>query len=654
MVFESLYNAFEGKALDLSDLKTFRDFLKVDPSYIKPKEVTFLLNQVQKYSGCADVVVDDVRFKTMLIPPRRDRKRLYVSLTSGTRHAKDRFVRWQSSSLFDGYFLAIDDPMFQHFKIPNDLMGWFYGTSDNNFLIKTSLVIKHIAKVLAIPFSEITLIGSSSGAYAATYIAKYIDGCSVIAMSPQLVLHKWPYAKKLEDVTGLDFCALSDRNYLSKYNDLSKYIFAFNLSAKHYLPQLEYLLSQYNLKITDLKYGLNVLSSNILLWVYVVDDFYNPHLVHPQEYEIVYMDYILREYNNYKNLDGLSSFTVLISELMNQRYVIQNKLSSLNSIETNRSLDINQLYIDTMNLLELVDLHKKDTKYVATLEKILSEKFKQFPFDLSSFQSKIKANRKDRLENAFFIRNNIGILTNKLKDNLCVNSSSNKIYVFTYWHDINNIPECVKICRKSLQKFVDKEHFELVMLNSTNISDYITIPPYIDRNAMEMAHYADVLRMLLLAKYGGFWIDSTCFLTKDFYESTKELTNNDAFYFRFSTNIISSWFIYAKPDSVIIKYNLLVLLLWWEKQKRQTNYFMFHDLVEMQYPLIPEYRKIWDTMMFLPSQGPISFFFNVFRKDFNQQNFEKGLRNHFIHKLTYKYNDQSVKQKLEYLDNFLK
>ena len=59
-------------------------------------------------------------------------------------------------------------------------------------------------------------------------------------------------------------------------------------------------------------------------------------------------------------------------------------------------------------------------------------------------------------------------------------------------------------------------------LTKNNFKQYIELPDYIEKKfekgKISMAHFSDLLRISLLAKWGGMWIDSTALCTdEDFF-----------------------------------------------------------------------------------------------------------------------------------------
>ena len=75
----------------------------------------------------------------------------------------------------------------------------------------------------------------------------------------------------------------------------------------------------------------------------------------------------------------------------------------------------------------------------------------------------------------------------------------------------------------------------LIILDLGNVKDYIEIPDFIYQklrsNKLMHAHFSDILRNSLIAKYGGLWLDSTCWTTQvipDEYMRLKFFSINDS------------------------------------------------------------------------------------------------------------------------------
>ncbi len=90
------------------------------------------------------------------------------------------------------------------------------------------------------------------------------------------------------------------------------------------------------------------------------------------------------------------------------------------------------------------------------------------------------------------------------------------IWVF-WWQGEDNAPETVKYCLSSIKHYSNKR--KVHVLTEDNYSNYVSIPEHI----MNLLHdkkisitlFSDILRVTLLAQYGGIWVDATILLTDD-------------------------------------------------------------------------------------------------------------------------------------------
>lgn len=91
----------------------------------------------------------------------------------------------------------------------------------------------------------------------------------------------------------------------------------------------------------------------------------------------------------------------------------------------------------------------------------------------------------------------------------------NSVTIWVFWgQGEENMPPLVKACYRQLIHL--NENVRLV--TSTNIKDYITLNPLIYSKVKEghisWAHFSDIIRTTLLAKYGGLWIDATVWVSE--------------------------------------------------------------------------------------------------------------------------------------------
>lgn len=97
----------------------------------------------------------------------------------------------------------------------------------------------------------------------------------------------------------------------------------------------------------------------------------------------------------------------------------------------------------------------------------------------------------------------------------CKSELRDRVWI-CWWQGIDNAPEIVKRCVESIEKNI-KNH-EITIITESNYKDYVQFPDFIEekmkKGIISRTHYSDLLRLELLARYGGVWLDSTFFCAK--------------------------------------------------------------------------------------------------------------------------------------------
>lgn len=85
--------------------------------------------------------------------------------------------------------------------------------------------------------------------------------------------------------------------------------------------------------------------------------------------------------------------------------------------------------------------------------------------------------------------------------------------IWAFWD--GDIPEGVDLCIQTIKK--QNPDYTLVILNKENIRDYL---PEVDLSTLKhvdmVQRYSDVVRLYILPKYGGIWVDSSIICQKSF------------------------------------------------------------------------------------------------------------------------------------------
>lgn len=167
--------------------------------------------------------------------------------------------------------------------------------------------------------------------------------------------------------------------------------------------------------------------------------------------------------------------------------------------------------------------------------------------------------------------------------------------VWVCWlQGMDQAPEIVKICNESLHRYIKDR--EIIVITEENIGDYVTFPEHIQRkykqSKIPMAQYSDLLRVELLVKYGGTWIDSSVLCTGDRFP--KEMLDSDLFFFQFlregsdKPTGISNWFITASSNQKMLLVLRDMLYRYWQDYDCLVAYFVFHIFFAMIARQMPE------------------------------------------------------------------
>ncbi|WP_409043652.1 capsular polysaccharide synthesis protein [Latilactobacillus sakei] len=171
---------------------------------------------------------------------------------------------------------------------------------------------------------------------------------------------------------------------------------------------------------------------------------------------------------------------------------------------------------------------------------------------------------------------------------------------FMWLQGIEEAPELVKNNFEILSSSVEKER--IILVTEKNIMEYITLPDFIfdkwKNGIISNTHLSDIIRLELLVRYGGIWIDSTIMLTEneipwyvedaDFLvpQSLKPGRDGRALF-------VSSWLMTGKKGNEIAYRTLELLYLYWSKNNVLIDYFLVHHLLEVVFLEKPQlYKKI--------------------------------------------------------------
>ncbi len=164
--------------------------------------------------------------------------------------------------------------------------------------------------------------------------------------------------------------------------------------------------------------------------------------------------------------------------------------------------------------------------------------------------------------NYFFLKDSVSYFSNiQNGDIVILNKIEQKIdipkIIWIFWYD-DNIPELVQLCIDKIKKL--HKNYEINILNKKNISEYIDMNIDLLVEKMPIANLSDLIRLKLLKKYGGVWLDASIILEEaidDFFLEKNNSFDIVAYYNESQSTgcnipVIESWLLAAPKDSDFI------------------------------------------------------------------------------------------------------
>lgn len=214
-----------------------------------------------------------------------------------------------------------------------------------------------------------------------------------------------------------------------------------------------------------------------------------------------------------------------------------------------------------------------------------------------------------------------------------------------WWQGKEKMPELVQMCNHRLEKVIPKQKAKLFFITLENYKEYVALPDYIvtkfDTGKISMTEMSDILRVTLLSKFGGFWIDSTVFISGDFpvefisknyfvqrmYDEEK--WKREACKGRWCGFLLS-----GSKSNLIFQYLRDAFYLWWKKYDCVIDYVIFDYFLLSAYKKIPQVKIMIDNV---PDNNTNVFeMYKVLNEEYTKEMYDKLTKNTVFHKLTYK------------------
>lgn len=232
---------------------------------------------------------------------------------------------------------------------------------------------------------------------------------------------------------------------------------------------------------------------------------------------------------------------------------------------------------------------------------------------------------------------------------------SNKVWI-CWFQGMENAPDIVKKCYKSVKDNLHDK--DVILITSDNMNKYVQFPDYIiekwNMGKITHTHMTDLLRLELLIKYGGLWLDATVFCSDN--DIPNYMLESDLFFFQTlkpgrdgHASYISSWLISAKTNNKLLIAVRELCYKYWKENDSMWDYFLLHDFMAIVLDFYPEE---WKKVVPRDNATPHILLLRLFEHyDDNMWSAIKAQTP--FHKLSYKFSIEQVERDNTYYSSLI-
>ena len=246
-----------------------------------------------------------------------------------------------------------------------------------------------------------------------------------------------------------------------------------------------------------------------------------------------------------------------------------------------------------------------------------------------------------------------------------LNKIENRIWMFWYT-GFDSAPPVVKKCVSIIQNLVGAD---LVLIDKYNLNKYFEsegrIKEYFEQGLITIQTFADILRCYLLCRYGGFWFDSTLFVTREnfisnhqnmMFFSIKHLKNDLLMKKKWNEYFTKGrWSIYgcgSGKDNPLFSFIYRMYVYYYSKYETCFDYFQTDYIWLYAYENFAWAKEMIDAVE--PSVSCSYWLGQHLLKPFNQEKWNKIIAENEFQKLNWrKTPPKKTRRKQTYLEYFL-
>ena len=226
---------------------------------------------------------------------------------------------------------------------------------------------------------------------------------------------------------------------------------------------------------------------------------------------------------------------------------------------------------------------------------------------------------------------------------VAASNNARKIIWTMWWQGEEAMPPIVRACWRQLEYAKKTSGYEVILITEQNLLEYCSLPDWIiDKIEQEISltHLSDIVRVFLLAQYGGIWVDATVYandLSRLLGHRFSTIFAPGAFPIFVSDGIWSSYVLgVSRRNERYLKCMYEMLIAYWMDSSRPVDYLLIdyifmiclQNFPEMM-PLISENKKdygfYWLNMSINEEYDPSEFKSNILASPIQKLTYKKEL-----------------------------
>ena len=243
-----------------------------------------------------------------------------------------------------------------------------------------------------------------------------------------------------------------------------------------------------------------------------------------------------------------------------------------------------------------------------------------------------------------YLNDNFSYLLDRYRDEALEVKAPERRYIWVmWWQGEQSAPELVRMCIDSIRR--NANGAEVVVITKDNFRDYADIPEYIiqkhEKGFVSFAQLSDIMRVFLISKHGGLWLDSTIYVSRPIPEDifSKPLYSLHTSYRKtpfVQNDRIHCFVLGGTPGSKPFMFERELLSDYWKSRNVIIDYYLLDYSIMFQYFNLDDIRSLVDNLE--PTSEGLYELVSILNEPYDEARLKSVLSDNLFSKLVWNEN----------------